>query len=361
MFVSDISAQNLLSVARGLEPGYHDCVLILLADPPEGLPEALVAGLNEAGISFAGGVFPGLIDGPSCHGNGAVVSLLRGAGRPAVARVNGAGSGWTVDLPTPLASSGGMTALVLLDARAQGLSGFLTELFDRMGNSVGYLGMAAGTADPDDRPVIFASMGLVDNGALVLVLPAASSLAMRHGWQRVGRPMVATRTRGNEILELNWRPACDTYLSWLREEGPDPTLEGLFPLAAVAHPLGILREGEEDVVRNPLRAGPDGSLICLSDVPEQSVLYRLQGRAPALIAAAVEAMQAAVGGAVAEEPVCLICDGFHRSLLLGDALHLELREAHRKLTDRWPDVWAKGVLTWGRSSATASNRWNCTI
>ncbi|MCB1876526.1 MAG: FIST C-terminal domain-containing protein [Chromatiales bacterium] len=348
MYIAKPTLESLLSVARALKPGCHDCVLLLFADPPDGLIDDAVRDLNELGIVFVGGVFPGLIEGPRRHRSGVVVSLLRGASRPAVAKMTEHGADWPISLPAPMSGGGGsVLALILVDALAPCLSRFLSELFDRLGNTAAYFGMGAGTANFDDRPVLFHSDGWIEHGALVLLIPIRASLAMRHGWNRVDGPMVATRSRANEIVELNWQPAADTYLNSVKLDRPETSVEDLFPLVSMAYPFGIMRQGEEDLIRDPIRLGRGGSLICLSDVPEHSVLYLLKGKAELLVAAASEAMREAVQSSDAKQPLCLISDCYSRALVLGDEIQRELTEAHGILTERWPEAVAEGVFALG--------------
>ena len=56
----------------------------------------------------------------------------------------------------------------------------------------------------------------------------------------------------------------------------------------------MYKEGTEGVVREPITIEEDGSLICLGDIPENSVMYILKGERAALIDSARDAARTGV-------------------------------------------------------------------
>jgi hypothetical protein len=78
---------------------------------------------------------------------------------------------------------------------------------------------------------------------------APLGIGVRHGWRRVGEPMLVTSSMGNRVYTLDDRPALDAYLMHLGVSEPaHPDQEGLARLA-LTHPLGLSRLNGEDTAR----------------------------------------------------------------------------------------------------------------
>jgi hypothetical protein len=102
------------------------------------------------------------------------------------------------------------------------------------------------------------------------------------------------------------------------------SLRDTFRPEAKRYPFGIFREDEEDVVRDPMALTEGGGLVCLSDVPENSVMHILHGEAEGLVAAAGQVAAECFSTAAAPAEQSLLFDCFSRALLLGDDFELEL-------------------------------------
>src|SRR6266576_3307222 len=57
---------------------------------------------------------------------------------------------------------------------------------------------------------------------------APLGIGVRHGWQRVGEPMLVTRSEGNQVYALDDRPALDVYLKQSGAVGPECSNAGAF-------------------------------------------------------------------------------------------------------------------------------------
>ena len=85
--------------------------------------------------------------------------------------------------------------------------------------------------------------------AAAIASDAPLGVGVRHGWRRVGEPMLVTESADNRVYTLDDRPALDVYLDRLdRPAGgsPDPAE---FTRFALTHPLGLGRRSGEDHVR----------------------------------------------------------------------------------------------------------------
>src|SRR6185437_10902470 len=125
---------------------------------------------------------------------------------------------------------------------------------------------------------------------------APLGVGVRHGWRRVGEPMLVTSSRSNRVYTLDDQPALDAYLKHLGVTEPaHPDQEGLTRLA-LTHPLGMSRSNGEDQVR--FIGGGDfteRSLSCIAEVPQGALVWIMDGNARSVL----EATDAAYGDSLA--------------------------------------------------------------
>ena len=307
--------------------------------------DALVVALRSAlhGRSFFGGLFPAVIDGATTCTRGALLLALPSLGAPLV-MTGGAPS----SLQPP--NDEAVLALVLVDGLCRNLTGFLEALYDQLGNTVAYWGGGAGTSDLQSKPCVFCNDGVFANAAIVALAPVAAKLGVRHGWTELVGPLVATQTRGNEILELNWESALEVYRAALARVDGRPIVPETFSEISASYPFGIQKHGAEFVVRDPIATGPNGSLICVGEVPENAVLAVLRGEPEALIeAAAAAATEACTLPCPAR--LILVADCVSRAAFLGDRFDEELAAMHTAASALSGELWQVGVLTLGEISS----------
>lgn len=99
-------------------------------------------------------------------------------------------------------------------------------------------------------------------------------VGVRHGWSPLGRPRKVTRSEGRIVYQLDKRPAISIYEDYLGLKHTELTDE---PLAntTISYPLGFSCEGQSEyLLRDALRAGRGGAIICTGDIP-QGVYVRL--------------------------------------------------------------------------------------
>jgi hypothetical protein len=125
---------------------------------------------------------------------------------------------------------------------------------------------------------------------------APLGIGVRHGWRRIGEPMLVTASVGNRVYTLDDRPALDVYLEHLGVDELDGwDQEGLARLA-LTHPLGLSRPSGEDQVR--FIGGGDfaeRSLSLIAEVPQGGLVWIMEGDARSVI----EATDAACGDSLA--------------------------------------------------------------
>jgi len=156
---------------------------------------------------------------------------------------------------------------------------------------------------------------------------APLGIGVRHGWRRVGEPMLVTESAGNRVYTLDDRPALDVYLEHLGVDEPDGCdQEGLARLA-LTHPLGISRPNGEDQVR--FIGGGDlagRSLSCIAEVPQGALVWIMEGDARSVLEATDAAGGDALAGLDGRPPLGMIAfDCIARRGVLGDeGIHAEI-------------------------------------
>lgn len=157
--------------------------------------------------------------------------------------------------------------------------------------------------------------------AAALGSEAPLSIGVRHGWTRVGEPMLVTRSADNRVHTLDDQPARDVYLQRLaapEDACRDPEAITRF---ALTHPLlGVSRRSGEDQVRFVGEADfEDSSLGCIAQVPQGALAWFMQGDEKSVLEATEGACHDALAGLVGERPLGLIAfDCIARRAVLGE-------------------------------------------
>ena len=332
----------------------NDLVAVLVGERDADGLDALVAALGDTDVDFFGGVFPELLVGRQRFSSGVLLLRLPGLGAPVVIRDLGRASADLGPVSALLANAGDQsppTAFVLVDGLTPMISRCLEAIYDICGMRVRYWGGGAGVSSLAPGPCLFTRTGAFDHGAIVALSSLASRLAVHHGWHELRGPLVATRTEGNVIRQLNWRSALEVYRTHVAEDlGIDPAAAELWDHTR-AYPLGIQRQGAEVIVRDPVDWDASGGLVCVGDVPVNAVLSVLKGDPESLVAAAhAAAREAASQGS---DPIrhCLIADCVSRVWFLEGRFQDEIDAIERGLGGGGERGALCGVLTLGEISS----------
>ncbi len=339
MHLFNPSADTVAAAIAELQLPPGDGVIAMLCDDDHEHLPAVIDGLG--GTPTIGGVFPAVIADGQRQTQGLTLRPIRlgGLGTHLIPLAGG-----NEALPEGTSSS-----VVFVDGLASGIACYLHRLFAANGSAVSVVGGGAGSLTFERRDAVFTEHGSAMDHAVVACSPSPVSLGVGHGWQRFAGPLVATRTEGNTILELNWRPAAEVYRELVEPDaGVELSIDGFFDVAK-GYPFGIVRDGVEDVVRDPIEMTADGALVCVGEVSPNSVLHLLRGSEDSLLAAAEAASKHAVAGANPGPIDALIVDCISRTLFLGDGFDAELERIVATLgTDR---RHVDGVLSLGEISS----------
>ena len=148
---------------------------------------------------------------------------------------------------------------------------------------------------------------------------APLGIGVRHGWRRVGDPLLVTRSANNRVYELDDRPALDAYLDRLGAPAEARQSPEAFTQFAQTHPLGLNRRSGEEQVRFVAGADfEDRSLGCIAEVPQGGLAWLMEGDADSVLAATDAACADALTALAGNPPLGLVAfDCIARKGVLG--------------------------------------------
>jgi hypothetical protein len=347
MYIHASDLDNIIEVVEVLDPKDRETVLILLAEEQMCDITKIMSSLNERGINFMGGIFPRIIHGENVYNSGAIIRLLSLVSKPLL--VTGLSTN-TLNVQQQLSDfkvSNGCTSLILVDGLSTSISFFLSSVFQQFGTSVKYFGGGAGSLSLRQQPCIFCPEGIFMDAAIIAFIDMDSELGIRHGWKRIIGPLVATRSEGNVVKELNWSNAFAVYKQAVEQDSGLKFNEHSFFDIAKGYPFGIYSEGSEDIVRDPIQVTEEGELICVGEVPENAVLNILKGEKPSLIASAGQAMKDCFITGSKDIKYCMIMDCISRVLFLEEDFKEELMSISKEIRLNGSFIVPEGALTLG--------------
>jgi hypothetical protein len=216
---------------------------------------------------------------------------------------------------------------------------FLTKLYDYLGPFVNYLGGGAGSLSFKSKPCIFYNQRVVENAAVLGLMRKHSHIGVAHGWKSISEPIKVTETSGNEIISLNWKPAFEVYKNLIYSHSRQDISSDNFFDVAKSYPLGLVRFGDEMIIRDPF-ATVDGKLIIVDEVPSGEYIRIMHGDIDSLVNGANRAFMQAHKNDYSKlgEKFCIDC--ISRVLFMNDDFDKELMVLNQ-------NSLANGILSLG--------------
>ena len=145
-------------------------------------------------------------------------------------------------------------------------------------------------------------------------------IGVRHGWRRVGEPMLITDSSENVVRTIDDKPALDVYLDRLNAPDEVRSDSAAFVDFAQTHPLGLYRQSGEDHVRFIGDADfAARSLACIARVPQGGLAWLMEGSDESVLAATDAACSDALAALDGNRPAGLLAfDCIARRGVLGD-------------------------------------------
>lgn len=323
--------------------------LLMFAEKDAPMIEEMILILNRHKVLFLGGIFPGVISEYKKYDTGLVAGLLPPNTELLMVKGLENPDFNITELSTVKQCQVMQSALVLIDGLNANVATFLKQLYNVYGDIINYLGGGAGSLSLQRMPCVFNQEGIFQDAAIVAFVPVSSSLGIRHGWQKIVEPILATKTSKNIISELNWSNAFQVYKEVVEEKSGQKFQQTTFFELAKSYPFGINKEGLEVIVRDPIMVNESGQLVCVGEVPQNASLAILKGEKHALINAAEEAAALACSNPVEHDyNFHLMFDCISRVLFLEDDFQTELQAVKRGLNN---PKKLMGALTLGEISS----------
>jgi hypothetical protein len=337
---------------RGSEPKLLMAFAAITHDPAEvieGLRQAApgvpVVGCTTHGEIGPGGPTDGSVTVAAIGGSGLNVGVAvaervsgrqREAGAEVAARVAGA-----EQLPYRV-------LMLLTDGAIRDQESILRGVYSVLGAAVPLFGgacadgwrMTGGYLIADDRVLTDAVIGVT------IASEAPLSIGVRHGWSKVGSPMIVTSSGDGRVYTLDDRPALDVYLERFDAPAEAYTDQEAFTAFALPRPLGIQRRSgiearnlstEVDLAGRSIGGG--------GAIDHGGLTWVMTGDAESILDATDAACRDALDGLGGEAPVGLLtfsCAAL-RAVLGDDGIR---REGER--IESWAgDIPFAGFYTYG--------------
>ncbi|MBE9029628.1 FIST C-terminal domain-containing protein [filamentous cyanobacterium LEGE 11480] len=339
---------------------------LFVAEKNQAQLPTLLQALKQANIPCFGGTFMRLIVGHKTVEQGCAVARLDLWRSPFVVHDLHRTDFSLEHLPRREELPENHTLVVLADADALYLADFFTQLYHRFGNRVQYLGGGAGILGAEtaqQRQCVFTSeKGMIANAAVLALVAQPCVVGAHHGWERLHGPLLATRSEGKILHELNWQPAFEVYRQVVEAQINQPLHpKDLGSRLSHGFPLGMLQQGAEDIVRLPSTVTEDGGMVCIGGIQANSVVHILHGQPQSVVQAADKTL-ASCKSQISSPPNChIVVNCVTRYWFLEDLGAEELATIHRGLTsvESAPMIGAlfKGeIASDGRSSLAMLNK-----
>ena len=352
MILNQTQPKQIIDAIQSMKLQNEEAILLLFGEESDVDIKELINVLNAMNITFFGGIFPGIIHGTENTKTGCIVKKLPIGCQPYM--VHGLESD-KFTIPNLLEEHGltdeKITLLTFVDGLTANIATYLQKLYHTYGNTANFLGGGAGSLTLVQKPCVFSNEGIFQNSAVLCPIKMEVSLGVKHGWEKLKGPIVATRTEKNVIHELNWRNAFEVYKEIVEEDSWKTFNDENFFDLAKGYPFGIIRENSEDIVRDPIAVDEKGSMVCVGEVPENTVLYILKGNNKALIQSATVAVQESIADVKREVQHTFIVDCISRTLFLEKEFTKELEAICNSVKSTNEETIPQGILSLGEISS----------
>jgi hypothetical protein len=325
----------VLSRWRQLSPELG--VLVLLPEAEQGQVPDIQRVFRDQGVPLLGAIFPALLSNEGFVTQGAwligfdpmppyfLLDQLNAGARTAHSRISIA----IRKACALLGGEGDPTIFFIFDAMIPNIGSILNGVYRNTHKQVRYAGVNAGSETFQPIPCLFDAVSLVEKGVAGVLL-MDDHVVVRHGYPVAKTLLRAISTTGNRINLINQRPALEVYQDVIYDEfGVTLTRENFYDYA-VHFPFGLVM-ADEVVVRIPVALEDDGSMVCVGEVPPNSLLRLI--KAPSLeesrcVSAITESLKSG-SGVTGESLLTFYCAG--RRMHLGDTAVDELIQLRQEV------------------------------
>jgi len=283
LYIEDFEPHSLSGAFKQWSQQYPaGGVLALVAESDSENIAALQHQANQNNYPLTGAIFPQLIIKGTLKQHGVLlihfrqmpahtITALATDAEKNKGKVNELISALNIDTDTS------QSLFMIFDAMVANISSIIDNIYFEIGDTVNYSGANAGSEKFVAIDCIFDKEHTYGNAVLSLLLPSRTKAIIEHGYTGTESSISATSTTGNRISSIDWRPAFEVYKELaLKHYNKEITVDNFYENAA-HFPFGIMRIDGEMLVRIPVSLQDDGSIFCVGEVPESSILTLLQG------------------------------------------------------------------------------------
>jgi hypothetical protein len=299
---------KLLIVFAGID---HDPVALLA-----GLG-AVAAGVPVIGCSTHGEIAPGgprdgtvvvtAIGGPGFSVSTAVAGDVSGRQRAAGAEV--AGCVAEVDPGDSAPEFPHRVLLLLTDGLVRDQESILRGCYSVLGASIPLFGGAAADGWRMTGPYLLGGGRVLSDAvvAATIASDAPLSVSVRHGWAKLGEPMIVTGSGNGRVYTLDDRQALDVYLDRFDAPPDAYTNAEAFTDFALPRPLGVQRRSGIEARNLSTEVDIEGrSIGGGSAIDHGGLVWALTGDEESIMAATDAACEQALAGLGGREPLGLL-------------------------------------------------------
>jgi hypothetical protein len=328
IFIDDNNIEELEKPLKIIEKEFKS-LMILSCDGNNYNIEQVDNILKKVTIPIFGGIFPAIIFGDKKYDIGTIIVGLNDDVDISIIENMSIKEDFDDEIEDkiPQLDSNIKTMFVYVDGLGKNINQIIDGLFNNFGLNINYLGGGAGSLDFVQKPCIFTNEGLKKDCVQLIVSKMSSNIGVKHGWEIISEQLNITKSNGNIIEEIDYENVFEVYKSIVEEKSGEKFNDDNFFDIAKGYPFGINKLDAEMVVRDPIIEN-HGSLVCVGDVPRNSIVNILQGIDKNLINAANEAAAIAIEDNN-ENSFTIFIDCISRVLFLEDKFSNEIAEVYK--------------------------------
>jgi hypothetical protein len=345
-YIQDVNESSLSILLAKIQQQQPSGIFILCCDKDTEQLQFFESFLPTISTQVFGGVFPAIIHKEQTYEQGMIlVPMFMPLDVKLYPNLQSAiGSELTFDFQLDEYQS----LMVLVDGFSRDIDFGLNQLFQQFGQSLQVFGGGAGSLDFIQKNCLFTNQGMFSDAMLVVAMQQKIELAIGHGWEVLAGPFLANQVDDNRILQLNFQPALQVYKDVVEQHDGRLFIDHDFFDLSKTYPFGLERLDDDLLVRDPVTCEGD-SLVCVGKVPENTMLYILNGQPENLVHAAVKAVKSKTAELPNTQGVLFDC--ISRKLFLEDDFGSELQQISSTLSSE-PNLF--GALVLGEISSGQS-------
>ena len=354
MLVNNPTTQTILETVRGMKQGKSEVFYLMIAEGAKVNVPELIDTLKKESVNFFGGIFPGVLYGTGRYDEGCIIKKFENASQIYTVHNLTKGDFSEIgDLDFQPKKGKNYSSVLVVDALSKNIGDSLTQLSNKFGYSVPFIGGGAGFLSLEQQPCVFSNEGYLEDALLYCLIENELKVDVQHGWEQIEGPFIATKTDGKNILELNWENAFEVYQKVLKDSAGKSLSKDKFVEVATFYPIGILKNEEDFIVRDPVSVGKSGEIITVGEVPQNSVVYIMNGNKESLLEAAEDVTKKCVAKQSVTPKHTIVINCICRAWFLDSDFKQELEQiVNNAYDDKFADdSMPQGALTLGEISS----------